>query len=76
MTLAGFCTWAGRFESYLVETPEDTFLMTRLILYMYEIIAAAQKPCILVIQINEMSIGAPALLSVRTFVQHPRQLLP
>ena len=23
MTLAGFCTWAGRFESYLIENPED-----------------------------------------------------
>ena len=23
--LASFCSWAGWFESYLAETPEDTF---------------------------------------------------
>ena len=25
MTLTGFCSWAGRFESYLVQNPEDRF---------------------------------------------------
>ena len=25
MTLASLCSWAGRFESYLVENPEDRF---------------------------------------------------
>ena len=24
-SLASLCSWAGRFESYLVETPEDRF---------------------------------------------------
>ena len=31
MTLANFLSWADRFESYLVENPEDSFLVTRLI---------------------------------------------
>ena len=25
MILASICSWAGRFESYLVENPEDRF---------------------------------------------------
>ena len=28
ITLAGLCSWAGRFVSYLVANPEDTYLMT------------------------------------------------